>query len=244
MHPMRAFKHHASPPMLVALTALVVAMSGTAVAATGGEFILGKTNKAISITSLSNSKGTALALSAAHGKPPLTVSNSAQIPKLNASLLDGQASTAFLPIRGTAANSDELGGLPAVAYMTGDGEISHEAGYEFYNFDGPLNLNIPDNAFQIGFNCSKSSVNFDFFDITANTAVDVWAYNSTGTEQNFSLAAGGYGDLQTGIEAPSPPSTLMLQVTFGSNMVTVFLSSSLDTTSQTCNFAAQTIADG
>jgi hypothetical protein len=62
--------------MIVAVTALVIAMSGTAVAGTGGDLILGRTNKAASVTSLSNRKGTALALSSADGKPPLTVSNS------------------------------------------------------------------------------------------------------------------------------------------------------------------------
>jgi len=50
--------------------ALLFAMSGTAVAATGGDFILGKSNTAASTTSLSDSKGTALSLSSASTKPP------------------------------------------------------------------------------------------------------------------------------------------------------------------------------
>ena len=106
-----------SPAMLVAVTALVVAMSGTAVAATGGDFILGKANKATTVTSLSDSAGTALALSAPGGKPPLTVSNSTQVGNLNASYLDGDRAAAFLPVKATAANSTELGGRPASAYL-------------------------------------------------------------------------------------------------------------------------------
>jgi hypothetical protein len=71
-----------SPAIAISLLALVIAMSGTAYAATGGTFLLGKSNTATSISSLSNTKGTALALSSASKSPSLTVSNSVQIPKL------------------------------------------------------------------------------------------------------------------------------------------------------------------
>jgi hypothetical protein len=99
-------------------------MSGTAVAATGGNFILGKANTATSVSSLTNTKGTALSLSSTATTPPLKVSNGVQVPNLNASELDGHTSSAFLPANGTAANSSELGGTPASGYMHGGGNTT------------------------------------------------------------------------------------------------------------------------
>ena len=91
-----------SPAIAISVTALVIAMSGTAVAATGGTFILGKSNNATTVTSLSNSKGTALKLSSKDGTPPLTVGNSVQVPKLNASELGGIAANGFVTGPGNA----------------------------------------------------------------------------------------------------------------------------------------------
>jgi hypothetical protein len=108
--------HRPSAATVISLIALFFAMGGTAVAATGGNFILGKANTATSVSSLTNTKGTALSLSSTSTTPPLKVSNSVQVPNLNASELDGQTSSAFLPATGTAANSSELGGLPASSY--------------------------------------------------------------------------------------------------------------------------------
>jgi len=80
-----------------ALAALIIAVgaTGTAVAATGGTFILGKSNSASSLTTLSNSKGTALSLKAPSGSPALAVSNAKKIARLNADLLDNLDSTKF-----------------------------------------------------------------------------------------------------------------------------------------------------
>lgn len=69
--------------------------TGTAVAATGGSFILGKSNAATATTKLSNSKGTALALTSKAGTAPLTVSSSTKVGNLNADRLDGVDSTSF-----------------------------------------------------------------------------------------------------------------------------------------------------
>jgi len=62
---------------------------GVTYAATGGTFLLGKSNSASTVTKLTNSKGTALSLVSKSGTPPLAVSNSAKVPRLNADLLDG-----------------------------------------------------------------------------------------------------------------------------------------------------------
>lgn len=104
-----------SPSLAVSMAALVISLSGTAVAATGGTFLIGKSNKATTVTGLTNSKGTALSLTAHSGDPALKVSNSVRIPSLNASLLSGKSASAFLGVNGTAKNSQKLGGSTLAA---------------------------------------------------------------------------------------------------------------------------------
>ena len=101
-----------TPATAIALVALFFSMSGVAYAATGGTFVLGKANSAKTVTSLANKKGTALSLSSDAADPPLTVSNGVQVPNLNASELDGESSSAFLPANGTSVNSNALAGHP------------------------------------------------------------------------------------------------------------------------------------
>jgi hypothetical protein len=103
-----------SPAIAISVAALVVAMSGTAYAATGGTFLLGRANSATALSSLSNSKGTALRLSSKNGTPPLTVSNSVQVPQLNASELGGIPATGFMQGTGSADSGN--------AAITGPGE--------------------------------------------------------------------------------------------------------------------------
>jgi hypothetical protein len=125
-----------SPAMIVALLSLFVALGGVAVAANGGSFILGQPNSATANTSLSapvaggktlqltnndtsNAASTALGLNVASGHAPFTVSSKVKVTNLNADLLDGLDSTAFLPKDGTAANSAKLGGqLPSYYLQT------------------------------------------------------------------------------------------------------------------------------
>jgi hypothetical protein len=226
-----------SPAMFVAVTALVVAMSGTAVAATGGEFILGKANNATSVTSLSNTKGTALALSAPDGKPPLTVSNSTQVADLNASLLDGNPAGAFLGVNGTAANSRDLGGQPYTDYVTGAGQVSGDTGLIDYGTTYTVPLTVVENAFQLTFECANAdSVYFTIIPATNGAA---WALNSGGQE---------YVNMSTGDSFTfgpySSPATSVVQVAFGSGMVTLWLSDSANTANDTCTFAAQSMSDG
>lgn len=76
------------------VTTLVVG-SGTAVAATGGNFLLGKANTASTTTSLKNANGTALSLTSKAGTPSLKVSNATKVPNLNADRLDGYDGTQF-----------------------------------------------------------------------------------------------------------------------------------------------------
>jgi hypothetical protein len=83
---------------LIAALAVLVALSGTAVAANGGAIGLGQRNVASKPTTLTDKRGTPLALVAKHGKPPLSVSgNSTQVPSLNASLLGGLSAASLQP---------------------------------------------------------------------------------------------------------------------------------------------------
>jgi len=99
-----------SPAMLVALLALFVALSGTAIAANGGNFILGQSNSAGKQTSLTaNRTGPALQLTntntaavatplnlvSAVGKAPFTTSSTTKVANLNADMLDGLDAAAF-----------------------------------------------------------------------------------------------------------------------------------------------------
>lgn len=77
--------------------------SGTAYAATGGNFILGKSNRAGTTTALNNPNGTALTLKSKSGTPALSVSNQVKVPRLNSDLVDGRDSTAFALTAGRTA---------------------------------------------------------------------------------------------------------------------------------------------
>ena len=58
-----------SPAGVIGTLALLVAFTGTSVAATGGNLILGRSNTATSMTTLSNANGTALKVSSRAGTP-------------------------------------------------------------------------------------------------------------------------------------------------------------------------------
>jgi hypothetical protein len=77
-----------------ALMALVL-VSGSAYAATGGTFILGKSNTAAATTVLTSSGGTALTLNSKSGTPSLKVNRTTKVPNLNADLIDGLNGSSF-----------------------------------------------------------------------------------------------------------------------------------------------------
>jgi hypothetical protein len=66
----------------------VVLAGGTTYAATGGNFILGRTNTAGVYSTLSNPNGTALVAKSKAGQPSIRVSDSAKVPSLNADRVD------------------------------------------------------------------------------------------------------------------------------------------------------------
>ena len=77
-----------------AVVALVIG-GGSAVAATGGTFLLGKSNYASTPTGLTNSGGVALSLKSKTGTAPLAVSSPTKVTNLNADQLDGISSGSF-----------------------------------------------------------------------------------------------------------------------------------------------------
>jgi hypothetical protein len=93
-----------SPSFVISLAALFVALGGTAWAATGGNFILGKANTANAKTTLTGTNAgpalalsntttgtaaTALNLNVASGHAPLTTNSSTVVKNLNADKVDG-----------------------------------------------------------------------------------------------------------------------------------------------------------
>lgn len=93
-----------------AVMALVIG-SGTAVAATGGKFILGMSNSATTTTKLTDSRGTALSLTSKAGTPSLAVSSTTKVTRLNADRLDNLDSTSFALTSGqtnTISSSGQL----------------------------------------------------------------------------------------------------------------------------------------
>jgi hypothetical protein len=97
-----------SGPMAVALLALFLNLAGMGYAATGGNFLIGKSNQAKTTTSLVGSPTSGVALKVKNltsGSPaaafvasnaqPFTVSSTTKVSNLNADLFDGLDSAAF-----------------------------------------------------------------------------------------------------------------------------------------------------
>jgi hypothetical protein len=103
--------------VVVAYLALFVAMTGTATAATGGSFILGKGNSASTTTTLSNSNGVPLSLNSRSGSAPLKVGSSTKVSNLNVDKLDGLDSTQFQRALSGSCNFG-IASLTAAGYKT------------------------------------------------------------------------------------------------------------------------------
>lgn len=85
--------------LLTTLLAAMIVVGGlniAAYAATGGAFILGKSNSANKTTTLkSSANGAALKLAPKAGRPPLAVTSSQRVTRLNADQVDGQDAAAL-----------------------------------------------------------------------------------------------------------------------------------------------------
>jgi hypothetical protein len=79
-------------PATVAVTlALIIGAAGFADAATGGTFLLGRTNTDNATSVLTDTTGVPLSLNAPSGKSPLSVNSSLQVNRLNAQYVGGQS---------------------------------------------------------------------------------------------------------------------------------------------------------
>src|SRR4051794_1022362 len=143
------------PAFVAGAVFAIVVGGGTAVAATGGTFILGRSNTAGTVTTLSNANGSALSLNSAAGSASLRGNRTTRVPNLNADLLDTLNSSAFARTSGQTGTLDFTGQLqdtdnngrndtivafadcPAGTQMTGGGGVDQTA-------TGVMFVNAPD----------------------------------------------------------------------------------------------------
>ena len=204
-----------SAPIVISLAALLLAMSGTAVAATGGDFLLGKSNTATSVSSLTNSKGTALSLTAGPTAPPLTVSNNALVPKLNASF---------------------VGNIPASGFVQGggtdvDGRAALGAGSN-RNF-------LETGAAIVGAFCDVggTGASLTFSSATGGNAQVIW-WNKDGTSN---IAFGGGTETVEVSPVSESPYMVVVQMDTGSSISTYTLTQQYDSISDSCYFTGQAV---
>ncbi len=116
--------------VLGAVASTIVLAGAAALAATGGNFILGQSNTATFTSGLSASLAASSALDVSNpgGGPaasfesstaasPFTVNSKKKVVNLNADMVGGKRASAFLPVAGTAADSDKLDGLDSTAFQ-------------------------------------------------------------------------------------------------------------------------------
>lgn len=128
----RSFARAAANPV-VALGVAILLVGGTAAtAATGGTFLLGRSNSATATTGLTNTAGTALSLASKAGTPPLKVNNSTKVARLNADYVDGVDSTALQRrVTGTCADG-------AISSVTATGTVTCTALPARFNVSRPV----------------------------------------------------------------------------------------------------------
>jgi hypothetical protein len=123
---------HLSPSLVISCLALFIALGSVGYSATGGSFILGKSNSANKTTQLSsgNAGGPTLKVTNTGGRPaaafitkpgkaPFTVNRNTTVTKLSADLLDGLDSTAFALAGGPAGDATTLDGLDSLGVLGG-----------------------------------------------------------------------------------------------------------------------------
>src|SRR5262245_28007166 len=186
-----------SAATILAAIALFVSLGGAAVAASGTDFILGRNNTAKAKTSLTAPVagnalqitntlpgGSALGLSVDSGSPPFTTNSSTKVPNLNSDLLDGQNSTAFLGVDGTAANANKLDGLDSTQFVQGGGKVS--AFQQIIKCDGCAGQSQP-----VGTLGPFAVVGDCVTDVNGATGARIRITNNSGAQITFSRDDGG-----------------------------------------------------
>ena len=142
---MKAVTRHLTYANVAATLALFLALGGTAYAATGGNFILGKSNSASSTTTLSSTNdGPTLALYPKSGRAPLYTLSTKLNARFNADLLDSHDASYFAYGSGQtgtilAVDSDDgtndgyaSATCPSGTKLTGGGGVTFVSGDSLY----------------------------------------------------------------------------------------------------------------
>ena len=203
-----------SPAIVISLIALFFAMSGTAVAATGGSFILGKSNTATSVSALANTKGTALSLSSSATAAPLTVSNSVQVPHLNAS---------------------EVGGVKAGGLVHGAGSVSFGRLAQT-GFGSAVFIAAPDS--NVAATCDLNDPHTGAALVLQGTQGQATWWSADGTGQAPISSA---GDFLSPLNGQTTPFLVVVQADTGSNIETYTLTENYNSSTDTCSFTGQVV---
>ncbi|HVF06894.1 MAG TPA: hypothetical protein VNA20_18800 [Frankiaceae bacterium] len=143
----RSFARAANPVVALGVAIVLVGGTGAATAASGGSFIIGRSNSATTVTGLTNTNGTALSLAAKSGTPPLAVNNSTKVTRLNADYVDGVDSAALQrrvtgTCTGGAIRSIAASGAVSCAALPGRLNVSVPIGTAFVGTLGGVNVNV------------------------------------------------------------------------------------------------------
>jgi hypothetical protein len=217
----RALARGHSPATLISIVALFIALSGTAYAATGGTFILGKANSASAVSSLTNTAGTALRLSSKAGTPPLAVSSTAQVSNLNASLLGGNAASSFVQGSGKLASATSTLNNQATGFLVGT---------------------YPDESFYLEVSCDPtghgSGAEILLYDSSSQSAS---GYEMTSTFNSFIPIAGGSNLV---VFPAGSGGMLTMQLVSGARVMTFTANDSfLPGTTDVCSFTGQVLSN-
>jgi hypothetical protein len=204
-----------SAAIVISLIALFFAMSGTAVAATGGDFLLGKSNTATNVTRLTNTTGTALSVTAAPTSPPLRVSNSSLIPNLNASYVGNIPASGFV----------QGGGTDVDARVALNGGSSH-------NF-----LETSQAIVDAYCDVAGTGASLTFSSATGDSAQVIW-WNKDGASN---ITFGGHTETVTVSPVSEAPYMVAVQMDTGSSITTYTLTQQYDSVSNSCYFTGQAI---
>jgi hypothetical protein len=133
----RGRRRRPSASLVVAMIALLVALSGWGYAATGGALVLGGANATKKTTRLGSSSAhgptlavkntggqTAASFSVRRGVSPFSVGSVAKVANLNADLLDGTDSNGFYAAGSKVADADRLDGIDSRGFYAAGSKVA------------------------------------------------------------------------------------------------------------------------
>jgi hypothetical protein len=201
-----------APSTFLSITALVISLSEAAFSATGGNFILGLTNSASTQTRLvtplnagafrvdnvsTGASAAGIVIATDARRPPLVITSSTKVAKLNADQLDGIDSAEF--VRGIA-DGQAIALSPSTTVFLGP-----STGLLRFRYQCPASL-ASNGAFRI-VNASTTLTNLfidsgganpDFFQLGSGGFVD---YPAAAGGESFSIQAQGVLGVQTALAA-------------------------------------------